>query len=84
MEPVHTGTALPDDLLSPVILLERIVWASKEGRQFLLSDGYVGPDRRFTDVGPPPGVPGRRREDAMRTGPADEGGAEDATRNTAP
>jgi DNA-binding response OmpR family regulator len=49
---------------SPVTMLERIVWCSKEGRRFLFCDNYVGPDRRFQDLGPPEGVLGRRREDA--------------------
>jgi hypothetical protein len=37
---------------------------AKEGRPFLFSGEYVGPDRRFRDVGPPNGV-GRRREDLI-------------------
>jgi DNA-binding response OmpR family regulator len=47
---------------APIVLLERIIWVAKEGRPFLFSDNYVGPDRRFRDEGPPQGV-GRRRED---------------------
>jgi len=43
-------------------MLERIVWVAKEGRPFLFSGTYVGPDRRFRDGGPPDGI-GRRRED---------------------
>lgn len=49
--------------IAPIVLLERIIWASKEGRPYLFSDGYVGPDRRFQDKDPPGGV-GRRRGDA--------------------
>jgi DNA-binding response OmpR family regulator len=49
--------------IAPIVLLERIIWASKEGRPYLFSDGYVGPDRRFQDKAPPGGV-GRRRADA--------------------
>lgn len=48
--------------IAPIILLERIIWASKEGRPYLFSDNYVGPDRRFQDKDPPAGV-GRRRGD---------------------
>lgn len=48
--------------LSPLVLLERILWVSKGGRSFLYSDNYVGPDRRFRNVGAPSGV-GRRRDD---------------------
>jgi len=48
--------------IAPQVMLERIIWVSKEGRPFLYSDEYVGPDRRFRDDGPP-GEVGRRRED---------------------
>jgi CheY-like chemotaxis protein len=51
----------------PITVLERIIWSSKEGRKFLFSDSYVGPDRRFRDVGPPKGEKGRRREDFNAT-----------------
>jgi CheY-like chemotaxis protein len=47
----------------PVTLLERIVWSAAEGRTFLAADDYVGPDRRFHNLGPPDGTPGRRRDD---------------------
>ncbi|HEY3799954.1 MAG TPA: response regulator [Caulobacteraceae bacterium] len=33
--------------LSPIVMLERIIWVAREGRPFLLSDNYIGPDRRF-------------------------------------
>ncbi|MEO8114967.1 MAG: response regulator [Phenylobacterium sp.] len=49
---------------APIIMLERIVWVAKEGRPFLFSGDYVGPDRRFRDDGPPQGV-GRRREELL-------------------
>jgi response regulator RpfG family c-di-GMP phosphodiesterase len=52
--------------IAPIVILERIIWMSKEGRPFLYSDGYVGPDRRFHDDGPPDGV-GRRRGDVAET-----------------
>lgn len=48
--------------IAPIVLLERIVWVAREGRPFLFSGDYVGPDRRFRDDGPPDGA-GRRRED---------------------
>ena len=51
--------------LSPVAMLERIVWVSKEGRGFVLDDNYVGPDRRFKTTAMPKG--GRRREDRATT-----------------
>jgi DNA-binding response OmpR family regulator len=49
---------------APIVMLERIIWVAKEGRPFLFSGDYVGPDRRFRDNGPPDGV-GRRREDLV-------------------
>ena len=49
--------------IAPIVLLERIIWASKEGRPYLFSETYVGPDRRFQDKPPPSGT-GRRRGDA--------------------
>ena len=51
----------------PITVLERIIWSSKEGRKFLFSDTYVGPDRRFRNVGPPKNQKGRRREDFTAT-----------------
>jgi hypothetical protein len=54
--------------------LERIIWASKEGRPYLFSETYVGPDRRFQDK-PPPGGVGRRRGDVA----ADAEAAPEAT-----
>lgn len=50
--------------IAPIVMLERIIWVAKEGRPFLFTGGYVGPDRRFRDDGPPDGV-GRRREDLI-------------------
>ena len=52
--------------IAPIVMLERIVWVAREGRPFLFSGSYVGPDRRFRDDGPPNGV-GRRREDQQVT-----------------
>ena len=64
----------------PITVLERIIWSSKEGRKFLFSDTYVGPDRRFRNVGPAKGEKGRRREDFTATplpqGHSDEGAEE--------
>jgi len=51
----------------PITVLERIIWSSKEGRKFLFSETYVGPDRRFRNIGPPKGGKGRRREDFTAT-----------------
>jgi len=48
---------------SPLVMLQRILWLSRENRQFVESAGYVGPDRRFRALGPPPGMKGRRSDD---------------------
>jgi DNA-binding response OmpR family regulator len=49
--------------ISPRILLQRIVWVAKENRPFVEAETYVGPDRRFKNAGPPPGVKPRRSDD---------------------
>jgi DNA-binding response OmpR family regulator len=49
--------------LSPDKLLQRIAWAAREERPFIVSNGYAGPDRRFKNEGPPPGSSGRRSDD---------------------
>jgi len=50
--------------LAPTAVLERILWLAREGRQFVACDSYAGPDRRFQNIGVPPGMKGRRRGDA--------------------
>lgn len=35
--------------LSPLALMERILWIGHEDRQFVENDTYAGPDRRFHD-----------------------------------
>ena len=47
----------------PLVLLQRIVWVSKETRPFVEAPGYRGPDRRFRAMGPPAGTKGRRQGD---------------------
>ncbi|WP_426011000.1 response regulator [Caulobacter sp. DWR2-3-1b2] len=49
--------------IAPKVLLERILWAAKEERQFIECDSYLGPDRRFKNDGPPADTKGRRRDD---------------------
>jgi DNA-binding response OmpR family regulator len=57
--------------LAPITVLERIIWISRD-RGFLMSDDYVGPDRRTRAVDLPVGRPGRRREDRLKgTAPED-------------
>lgn len=49
--------------LTPLAVLERILWVAREGRPSVTSDSYVGPDRRFHNAGVPAGMTGRRRTD---------------------
>jgi DNA-binding response OmpR family regulator len=49
--------------VSPMSVLERIVWVSREKRPYVRCATYVGPDRRFRDDGPPAGMVGRRHAD---------------------
>lgn len=49
--------------LTPIAVLERILWISREGRRFVECDSYMGPDRRFKNEGVPSGMVGRRRDD---------------------
>lgn len=49
--------------LTPVVLLERILWIAKEQRRMVSTEAYTGPDRRFKFEGPPAGTKGRRRDD---------------------
>ncbi|HEX2558759.1 response regulator [Phenylobacterium sp.] len=51
--------------LTPIGLLERIIWIARESRQFVECDRYIGPDRRFRDIELPEGHPRRRRTDQI-------------------
>ena len=55
--------------LAPIVVLERIIWIAKEGRAFVLSDEYIGPDRRFAKSDPQGEHPLRRREDQIELQP---------------
>jgi DNA-binding response OmpR family regulator len=57
--------------LAPIVVLERIIWIAKEGRAFVLSDEYVGPDRRFAKNDLKGDHPRRRREDQIALQPED-------------
>jgi CheY-like chemotaxis protein len=48
--------------VSAAILFDRILWAASTDRDFIETDSYVGPDRRFKSLGPPNGI-GRRSTD---------------------
>ena len=58
--------------LIPKVLLERIYWVARDRRRFIECDNYIGPDRRFRDVGPPEGIDGRREEDSKAKSGAPE------------
>jgi DNA-binding response OmpR family regulator len=47
----------------PAVLLDRIVRIVRDARNFVVSDSYVGPDRRFKHEGLPAGVGPRRSTD---------------------
>jgi len=51
--------------VSPAVMLERIIWIASEKRPFVNCASYMGPDRRFHDLGPPEGIAGRRHDDRM-------------------
>jgi CheY-like chemotaxis protein len=56
--------------LRPMVLLERIMWVCMDTRVFVELESYVGPDRRFQNLGPPPGTDGRRKGDDEDVGKA--------------
>jgi PleD family two-component response regulator len=47
----------------PQVLFDRLVALARDRRQFVETDTYVGPDRRFKAFGPPAGMKGRRHDD---------------------
>jgi DNA-binding response OmpR family regulator len=49
--------------LTPMILLQRILWLTRDQREWVECDTYVGPDRRVRNYGPPMGMAGRRAGD---------------------
>jgi len=49
--------------LVPKVLIERAFWVAHDDRRYIECDEYVGPDRRFQNLGPPQGIEGRREED---------------------
>ncbi|MEZ5996979.1 MAG: response regulator [Hyphomonadaceae bacterium] len=55
--------------LSPQVLLQRVLWVSRDKRPFVEVGNYIGPDRRFKFEGPPIGSDGRRSDDAGLTTP---------------
>jgi DNA-binding response OmpR family regulator len=49
--------------VSPNVLFERAAWIARENRKFVEAANYIGPDRRFSSIGPPVGTNGRRADD---------------------
>jgi DNA-binding response OmpR family regulator len=47
----------------PEVILQRIFWLRREPRPWVECESYVGPDRRYHNLGPPPGMSGRRADD---------------------
>lgn len=61
--------------MSPAILLDRILWMSREKRPYVETDNYVGPDRRWRDAPLPDGASGRRQKDREAAARIAAGGA---------
>lgn len=53
--------------VSPVTLLERMLWVAQSNRMFISDPGYSGPDRRFRTVPLPDGMAERRNADLILT-----------------
>jgi DNA-binding response OmpR family regulator len=58
--------------LSPEVLLERILWIAREKRHFISCSSYVGPERRFHDLGAPEGTSERRSIEPEDEAPAEQ------------
>jgi CheY-like chemotaxis protein len=63
--------------MTPVTLLERVLWLARDPRNFIQAGEYVGPDRRFKEGDPPADTP-ERRFDRLRQLAAREAAAQDA------
>lgn len=59
--------------ITPNVLLQRVMFVSRDKRPFVEVGAYIGPDRRFKFEGPPSGSDGRRENDLKSPlGSADE------------
>ncbi|MBX9574816.1 MAG: response regulator [Caulobacteraceae bacterium] len=63
--------------VSPGVLLERLKWIARSGRQFVNTDTYRGPDRRFHTVPLPEGLEERREADLALTAVPDKALSQD-------
>jgi CheY-like chemotaxis protein len=57
--------------MSPLALMERIIWIGHEDRGFIIGPTYAGPDRRFHDEGPPKSGGRRWNDKAIAADPGD-------------
>lgn len=51
----------------PRTLLDRLIWMARHQRDFIESDAYTGPDRRFHNVPLPEGIEDRRADAVQLT-----------------
>ena len=59
--------------ITPPVLYRRIAWLAEDERPFIETAAYSGPDRRSRNLGPPPGMTGRRKDDlSLKVGEATE------------
>lgn len=63
--------------VSPGILLSRIQWLGRSSRQFIISEGYSGPDRRIRKMPLPEGLAERRAQAIALTANADHAMSQD-------
>jgi CheY-like chemotaxis protein len=61
--------------VSPMSVLERVIWVAREKRPYVRCSTYIGPDRRFRDSGPPDGISGRRYNDPQPGAQTESDGA---------
>ena len=63
--------------VSPLVLLERLLWIAQSNRAFVNETSYRGPDRRFHTVPRPKGEEERRAEDLRLTATPDRALSQD-------
>lgn len=63
--------------VAPGILLSRIQWLGRSSRQFIISEGYCGPDRRVRKMPLPEGQAERRAQAIALTANADHAMSQD-------
>ncbi len=58
--------------VAPNVLFDHLAWSSQTSRPFLMTESYVGPDRRFKNIGPPDGIGHRQTDLSAEIGSAIE------------